>query len=247
MKLSDMTVPIFGGALFFALLMLTSASAAEPPPKELHAYIAEAQKLGVADDAIRQNALRAGWDGSLIDEAFAALKQTETAGGAELPEGYRIGAGDVLQISVWKEPDASVPDIAVRADGKITLPLVKEVHVAGLTPAGLEKLLMERLGRFIHGVDVTVIVRETNSWRVYLVGAVRAVGPIPLKSRLTVLQALTLAGGLTDYAKRKQIYILRNEDGRQVRLAFNYEAVIRGEQMEQNIVLQPDDTIVVPQ
>ena len=80
-----------------------------------------------------------------------------------------------------------------------------------------------------------------------MVGAVRAVGPITLRSRLTVLQAITLAGGLTDYAKRKQIYILRNENGKQVRLGFNYEAVIRGERMEQNVLLEPDDTVVVPQ
>jgi polysaccharide export outer membrane protein len=247
MKLYDLTGRIGGRALLFALVVWISAFAAEPPPKELLAYITEAQKLGLADAAIRQNALGAGWDAKLIDEAFSALKEPERQNGAELPEGYRIGAGDVLQISVWKEPDASVPQIVVRADGKITLPLIKEVQVAGLTPPEAEKLLMQRFEKFIRGVDVTVIVREVNSWRVYMVGAVRGVGPIPLRSRLTVLQALTLAGGLTDYAKRKQIYILRNEDGRQVRLNFNYEAVIRGEQMEQNIVLQPDDTIVVPQ
>jgi polysaccharide export outer membrane protein len=160
---------------------------------------------------------------------------------------YRIGLGDVLQISVWREPDASVPTAAVRADGKISMPLVKEVEVVGLTAAQAENLLSQKLSRYILGANVTVIVKEVHSRKAYLTGAVRMVGAIDLRGQLTVMQALTQAGGLTDYAKRKQIYVLRNENGKQAKLPFNYDLVIKGENMEQNIVLAPNDMIVVPQ
>jgi polysaccharide biosynthesis/export protein len=164
-----------------------------------------------------------------------------------LSDDYCIGPGDVLSISVWKEPDASVPSVAVRADGRISLPLIKEVEVAGLKPSEAERMLSAKLGRYIHGADVTIIVSQVNSRKVYMVGGVKTVGAIDLRGQLTVLQALTQAGGLTDYAKRKRIYVLRNENGRQVKLPFNYAAVIKGENIEQNIVLNSNDTIVVPQ
>jgi len=166
--------------------------------------------------------------------------------GASVPEGYRIGAGDVLQIVVWKEPDASVPSVVVRADGKISVPLVKEVQVLGMTPAEAETMLAAKLAQFIHGADVTVVPKEIRSQKAYLLGAVRKEGSVTLQSATTVLQAITEAGGLTDYAKPKKIYILRKENGHQVRLAFNYQAVIKGERMEQNIVLLPEDIVVVP-
>ncbi len=113
------------------------------------------------------------------------------------PVGYRIGAGDVLQINVWRENEVSVQGIVVRPDGKVTLPLVKEVDVMGQTPAELEKNLAAKLAQFINGADVTVVVREIHSKKVYMVGAVNRVGPIPLLSDLTVLQALAEAGGST--------------------------------------------------
>jgi polysaccharide export outer membrane protein len=125
--------------------------------------------------------------------------------------------------------------------------LIKEIAIAGLTPTEAEKRLAEKFEKMIPSADVTVIIRTINSRKVYLVGAVRTVGPINMSSSLTVLQAIAQAGGLTDFAKKKHIYILRHETGRQVRLPFNYDAVIKGEHIEQNIVLQPDDTIVVPQ
>ena len=161
-------------------------------------------------------------------------------------DGYRIGSGDVLQIMVWKEPDASVPSVVVRPDGKIAVPLLKEVDVVGLTPAQAEQTIAERLGQFIHGADVTVVVTAIHSKRVYLVGAVKKEGPLPLEYHMSVLQALSEAGGLTDYAKKRKIYILRNANGKQVKLPFDYDSVIKGERVEQNIWVEPDDTIVVP-
>lgn len=160
---------------------------------------------------------------------------------------YLIGSGDTLQISVWKEPDASVPTVVVRPDGKITMPLIKEIDVAGLTPRQAEAAITERIGKFITDPNVTVVVATINSKKIYLIGAVKKEGTLPYTYGMTVMQALSEAGGLTDYAKRKRIYILRTENGREYRLDFNYEEVIRGERMEQNCVLLPGDTVVVPQ
>jgi polysaccharide export outer membrane protein len=159
---------------------------------------------------------------------------------------YRIGAGDVLQVSVWKEPEASAPSTVVRPDGKIGLPLLKEIEVAGLTTKEAEKAIAERLSSYIPGADVTVIVAGINSKKIYIVGAVKKEGPIPYTYRMTVMQALSEAGGLTDYAKRKKIYVLRAQNGKQYRLPFDYDSVLRGEHMELNVMLVPSDTLVVP-
>ncbi len=147
---------------------------------------------------------------------------------------------------VWKEAEASAPEIAVRVDGMISLPYIRDVQVAGLTPAQAEGMLRERYARFIKDPDVTVIVRQINSAKVYVMGAVRREGALSLRSSTTVLQAIIDAGGLTEYAKRSRIYVLRSTDGKQVRLPFDYDAVIRGERTEQNIILQPGDSIVAP-
>ena len=160
---------------------------------------------------------------------------------------YLIGSGDTLQISVWAEPAASVPSVVVRPDGKITVPLVKEVEVAGLTPRQAEAVITERIGKFITDANVAVVVVAINSKKIYLIGGVKKEGPLLYTYGITVMQALSEAGGLTDYAKSRKIYILRTENGREYRLDFNYEEVIRGERMEQNVVLLPGDTVVIPQ
>jgi polysaccharide export outer membrane protein len=159
---------------------------------------------------------------------------------------YQIGAGDTLQVSVWKEPEASVPSAVVRPDGRITMPLIKEVGVAGLTPRQAEKVITEGLGKFITDANVTVVVAAMSSKKVYVLGAVRREGPLPYTYGMSVMQALSEAGGLTDYAKRSKIYILRTESGREYRMDFNYNEAIRGIRMEQNIVLLPSDTVVIP-
>jgi polysaccharide export outer membrane protein len=162
------------------------------------------------------------------------------------PLTYRIGPGDVLQVDVWKEPDASSPAATVRPDGRITLPMLGEVQAAGLMPSELQKSLVGKYGELIKDASVIVTVREINSQKVYLIGEVRREGPVKLVAPLTVLQALAEAGGITDYAKRKRIYILRTAGGRQAILPFDYDAVVRGEKVQQNVVLLPGDTIVVP-
>jgi polysaccharide export outer membrane protein len=236
------------GMLFFSVAVFFVL--ADGPPQDLVEYIRQAKKLSISESQIRQNVQAAGWDAKLIEQALSAVNKPvvpSANGPAVLPDGYRIGPGDMLQISVYKEPEASVPSAVVRADGKISLPLIKEVSIAGLTPVEAENALTTRFSRFIESPDVTVIISHVRSQKIYLVGGVRSVKPIELTGRMTVLQAITEAGGLTDYAKRKKIYILRNDNGKQVRLPFDYDAVIKGEKMDQNIMLLPDDTIVVPQ
>ena len=163
-----------------------------------------------------------------------------------VPYDYQIGAGDVLQINVWREPEASVPSTVVRPDGKISLPLISDVSVVGLAPKQAEVMLAQELGRFITGAYVTVVVTAINSKKVYLVGAVKTEGPLAYTYRMSVLQAISEGGGLTDYAKRKKIYVLRTQNGRQFRLPFDFDAVVKGERTEMNIALLPDDTVVIP-
>lgn len=159
---------------------------------------------------------------------------------------YQIGPGDVLSIDVWKEPDASTPPVTVRPDGKITPRMIGEIQVAGLTPSQLESRLAAQYSQFIRAAQVSVIVREVNSQKVYVIGEVNKEGPVRMQGPITVLQTLAEAGGLTDYAKRKKIYVLRNEKGKQTILPFNYDAVVRGDKVAENIPLIAGDTIVVP-
>lgn len=259
----------FCSLLLIAAALSPAAGAAEKVPQELIDYVQAARKLGLKEDQIRANGLKAGWQAGVLDQALADVKakpapaeakpdspaqSAAAAGGIPVesprshgvPEDYRIGAGDVLQIMVWKEPEASVPSVVVRPDGKIAMPLLKDVEVVGLTPREAERLITDRLSKLITAADVTVVVTQINSKKIFLVGAVRREGPVPMQYRMSILQAISEAGGLTDYAKRKKIYLLRTENGKQYRFPFDYEAVIKGEHMEQNIWVAPEDTIVVP-
>jgi polysaccharide export outer membrane protein len=163
-----------------------------------------------------------------------------------VPDDYQIGAGDFLRIEVFHEPDATVPSVVVRTDGKISMPLIKEIAVLGLTPSQLENLITEQLSKFLTAPDVTVIVTSINSKKVYVIGAVRHEGPMPYTYPMNVLQALIDAGGLSDFAKRKKIYVLRTKNGRSLKLPFDYDAALKGEHLELNVPLMPGDTIVVP-
>lgn len=176
----------------------------------------------------------------------SAVPATEGVKGVD-PNTYRIGPGDVLAVRVWKEDDASIAEAVVRADGKLTVPYVREVDATGLTPTELEQQLTKKLAAYIHNPDVTVIVKSVQSQKVYVTGAVKKEGPITLRAPLTVLEALMEAGGLTEYAKKKKIYVLRTQNAKQIRMPFNYTDVIKGEQQQQNVRLQSGDVIVVPQ
>jgi polysaccharide export outer membrane protein len=154
---------------------------------------------------------------------------------------YVIGQGDVLQIDVWMEPEASGA-VVVRPDGKISVPVIKEIVAEGLTPADLERQLTEKFSKLIVDANVTVVVREIHSARVYMLGEVRKEGSVAIQGPMTVLQAISEAGGLSEYAKRNSIYILRG----QTRIRFDYNGAIRGDHPEQNILLRPGDIIQVP-
>jgi polysaccharide export outer membrane protein len=158
---------------------------------------------------------------------------------------YIIGADDVLDISVWKEPDVS-RIVPVRPDGKISLPLISDVQAAGLTPNELAATLTERFKKFLNNPQVTVIVTQINSRRVYVVGEVTHPGAFPLLPNMTVLQALADAGGFTPFANRKKIHILRTTNGKQNEMPFEYDRVLDGSKSSENIMLIPGDEIVVP-
>lgn len=161
------------------------------------------------------------------------------------PNAYIIGEQDTLNITVWKEKEIS-GTVVVRPDGKITVPLVGEISVVGMTPAHLQALLTDKLKPFVTIPQVTVAVADIRSRKVYLIGHAAREGPFMINSSTTVLQVIAEAGGLRDFAKRKKIYILRQEGNAQVRFPFNYDDVIKGKNIDQNILLQPGDTVVVP-
>ena len=171
---------------------------------------------------------------------------TEVSKAAATTDGsYIIGPQDVLDISVWKEPEVSRV-VPVRPDGKISLPLLNDVQAAGLTPAGLAAQITESLKKDVKNPQVTVIVTTINSQRVYLLGEVTRPGAFPMIPGMTVLQAVSSGGGFTQFARTKSIYVLRTENGKQVKYPFNYKEVIGGKKPEQDIVLKAGDTIVVP-
>jgi polysaccharide biosynthesis/export protein len=169
----------------------------------------------------------------------------QTTAPAATDAGYKIGPQDVLRIDVWKEQEIS-RSVPVRPDGKISLPLLNDVQAAGLTSMELANVITEGLKKFINSPQVTVTVSEINSRRVYVTGEVTRPGAFPLLPNMNVLQALTSAGGFTQFARTKKIYVLRTVAGKQVKFPFNYNDIVKGNSQENNITLQPGDTIVVP-
>jgi len=156
---------------------------------------------------------------------------------------YIIGVEDELQISVWREPELSTT-VVVRPDGVITLPLINDVKAVGLKPEELQNLLMDKLKGYLNEPQVTVIVRAIHSRKVYLVGQVGHQGTFPLNGDMTALELLAAAGGLGTFAKADSIYILREENGKKVRIAFHYKKAVAGR--SENVTLQPGDVVVVP-
>jgi len=166
---------------------------------------------------------------------------------ANLPDEYTIGPDDVLQVRVWREPDVSVDSMVVRGDGKISVPLVGEVYATGLTTSELENVLTTKFKRYINNPVVTVIAREIRSRRIYLIGGVGQPGSMPMVSGMTALDAIAEAGGLSDYAKAKKIFILRETPQGRVQIPFNYVDVLKGKDPGGDIPLEAGDRIVVPQ
>jgi len=158
---------------------------------------------------------------------------------------YVIGPEDVLDINVWKEQDMTRV-VPVRPDGKISLPLINDVQAAGSTPQQLASAVTDKLRKFLTEPQVTVIVTAINSQRVFVVGEVLRAGAFPLIPGMTVLQALASAGGFTTFADVKKIHVMRLVSGKHTELPFNYREVLKGDNPDQNIKLEPGDTVVVP-
>jgi len=186
---------------------------------------------------------------ALVSTEIASANQPDTVsvqGSKPHDDGFIIGNGDRLSISVWKQPDLS-RTIPVRSDGKISLPLIGEVVATGRTPLRLEEEITTKLQPYLAEPEVTVIVEQINSEKFNILGRVAKPGSYPLINPTTVLDAIALAGGCREFAKQKDIYILRRHpDGTETRLPFNYQDVIKGKNTAQNIELQPHDTVVIP-
>lgn len=196
--------------------------------------------FALAFGAAAQTNAAAGGDPAKAPTLPAPPPEPKSVAGPE----YIIGADDALHVSVWKEPDLTAT-LPVRPDGKISLPLLNDVQAAGLTPMQLADSLTARLKKYVADPRVTVVVTQINSKRVYLVGEVLHPGPLPMLPNMTVLQALASAG-FTQFANTKGIYVLRTDNGRQQKMPVNYRQLIKGDAVDQNIMLKPGDTIVVP-
>jgi len=158
---------------------------------------------------------------------------------------YVIGPEDVLFIHVWKE-EALSRTVPVRMDGKISMPLIDEIQAAGLTPLQLKEVLVEKLKEFVEAANVSVIVMEANSFKVYVYGQVRTPGVYRIRSETTLLQIIPMAGGFTEWANQKKILIIRKENGEDKRITVNYKKIVKGDDPGSDAVLKAGDTIIVP-
>ena len=191
-------------------------------------------------------ALAAAFHAQAQAPAADSAQASAQAAGKVHDSNYSIGVDDVLAINVWKEQELT-RSVPVRPDGKISLPLVGEVQAAGRTPAQLEQDIATHLRNFITDPEVTVIVQQSNSQKVNVLGQVVKPGAYPFTTASTVVDALAAAGGLRDFAKKKGITILRSKPGgSQDRITFNYADFLKGKNSVQNVKLEPGDTVVVP-
>lgn len=189
---------------------------------------------------------------TLNSEADSATSRGDATGFPDKParpslaEDYVIGPGDVLAVNVWKDAELS-RSMPVRPDGHISLPLIGEMQAAGQTATQLQRAIQQKLLSYMSHPEVNVIVQEIKSRSFNVVGKVNKTGVYDLLRPITVLDALAQAGGFQDFARVTKIYVLRHTDGNSTRmLPFNYKQVVKGRALEQNVELQPGDTIVVP-
>ena len=176
-----------------------------------------------------------------------SAEHMETVAASSVAE-YLIGARDVLQINVWRQPELSVPEVAVRLDGKISVPLLDDIQAAGLTPQELKYQITERLEEYVTAPHVTVVVRQSNSKIVFILGEVAREGPIALRPDMRVIDAISMAGGFHAFSGRDRIKVIRTQpEGTPVEFIFDYDEFVAGKNLEQNIRLLPGDRIIVPE
>lgn len=178
------------------------------------------------------------------DKEILSKKEAQAEVAAD-SNSYIIGAEDVLYIHVWKEETLS-KTVTVRMDGKISLPLVDDIQAAGITPLRLKEKLTESLKDFVEAPSVTVIVMEANSFKVYFSGEIKTPGVLRLRTETSLAQAISMVGGLTEWANQSKIIIIRKENGREKRFTVNYKKIVKGKDLDSNIILKSGDTIIVP-
>jgi polysaccharide export outer membrane protein len=159
---------------------------------------------------------------------------------------YKIGVGDILEIVTWKEPDFSRGAIIVRLDGKISFPLLDDIHAAGISPVSLKKRIESKLKDYVASPSVTVTIKNAVSQRFYILGEVANTGEYPLVKELTVLQAFAVAGGFTEWASKKEIILFRRVNGKEKVIRINYKDILKKKDFSQNVMIKTDDTIIVP-
>ena len=176
----------------------------------------------------------------------SSTKAGQKWSGWVIADAYKIGSGDVLEIVTWKEPDFSRNDVLVRTDGKISFPLLGDVQAAGRTPMDIKREIESGLKAYVDNPIVTVTVKNPQSQKFYILGEVKKTGEYPLIKGLTVLQAFAVAGGFTDWASKKEIILLRRENGKDKVYNINYKKIVNDKDFSQNIAIKTDDTIIVP-
>ena len=174
-----------------------------------------------------------------------ATPAAQPAAGIATPPGYVIGPDDALAVVFWREKELSA-DVVVRPDGMISLPLLNDVKAEGLTPEQLRLSLTKVAAKFVEEPTVTVVVKAINSCKVFITGQVGKPGPYPLGGPMSVLQLIAMSGGVAEYAKKDKVVIVRKTSGKDVIHPFNYEEVMQGKKLQQNIELMPGDTVIVP-
>jgi polysaccharide export outer membrane protein len=225
--------------LFTSLCGFAQSAPPKPDAKPADAKAADAKKPDTSKAAPKSNS-----KGSKLskEEAEAAAKVLSDPNSQ--PE-YTVGVGDTMTINVWKEPEVSGP-VQIRGDCRITLPLVKELEVCGMTPTQIQDLLVEKLGKFIAAPDVTVVLMGINSRKIFFVGNFKRQGGMILNGPMTIAQALSDAGGVGEFANGKKVTIRRpQKDGTQKEFIFNYNDFLKGKKTTENILLEPGDTIIV--
>ncbi|HTV04880.1 MAG TPA: polysaccharide biosynthesis/export family protein [Acidobacteriaceae bacterium] len=216
-------------ALWLALLLVYTGSA-----------VAFGQEIANSEQASNKD------DPQITTRADTQADLKTALPNSPLSKEYKIGVNDVLTINVWHEPDLS-RNLTVRPDGKITLPLIGDVRAAGKTPPELEAELSSDLAAYIKDPELTVIVAEIRSRRVNVIGQVVHPGAFALTQQMGVLDLIAEAGGLRDFAKKKKIYVLRETSaGVRERLKYDYKDVLAAKHNAKDILLQPNDTVVVP-
>ena len=189
----------------------------------------------------RQNSTLPAVNSDAAQDVSVDRPEVKSAAAPVDSDSFRVGAGDVLNVRVWHEQEFSGP-VPVHQDGKITLPLIGDLEVGGETPAQIQQVISQALTKYVVKPLVTVTVQEVLSKKYYLDGQIARAGEYPLVTPTTILEAISKAGGLRDFASEKKIYVLRGDK----RISFNYKDVIHGKHMDQNIQLQPGDHVIVP-